>query len=170
MRPKTTKLIFFVPFTLISVAAAAVFSTAATDGLVERGRYLTIIGGCNDCHTPGYLEKSGAVPESVWLSGTPLGFQGPWGTTYPSNLRLVAASMSESQWLVHARAARRPPMPWFNVRAMSDADLQAIYGYLRSLGAGGEPAPAYVPPGEHVATPYIDFVPKNLPAVGRAAG
>ena len=23
---------------------------------VERGRYVTIIGGCNDCHTDGYLD------------------------------------------------------------------------------------------------------------------
>jgi mono/diheme cytochrome c family protein len=158
------------PFALIAVAAAAVLSAVATDELVQRGRYLTVIGGCNDCHTPGYLEKSGTVSEDVWLSGNRLGFQGPWGTTYPSNLRLVAASMSESQWLAHARAARRPPMPWFNIRKMSDADLRAIYAYLRGLGPGGEPAPAYVPPGEHVATPYIEFVPKNVPSAGRAAG
>ncbi len=124
-------------------AAGAVISAATQVRDVERGRYLSIIGGCNDCHTPGYLEKSGAVPESL---------------------------MSEAEWLTHARAARRPPMPWFNVRAMSDADLGALYAYLRSLGPGGEPAPAYVPPGEHVATPYIDFVPKNVPAERRAAG
>jgi hypothetical protein len=41
----------------------------------------------------------------------------------------------------------RPPMPWFNLRAMHDADLVAIHRYLRSLGPRGEPAPAYVPPG-----------------------
>jgi mono/diheme cytochrome c family protein len=149
-----------------SIAGGGVVVSAVThDRDVERGRYLSIIGGCNDCHTAGYLEKSGVVPENVWLSGSPVGFQGPWGTTYASNLRLVAASMSEAQWLAHARAARRPPMPWFNLRTMSDTDLRALYAYLRSLGPGGEPAPAYVPPGEHVATPYIDFVPKNLPAV-----
>jgi len=37
---------------------------------------------------------------------------------------------------------------------------------LRSLGPAGASAPAYVPPGENVATPYIDFVPKNLPPAG----
>jgi mono/diheme cytochrome c family protein len=165
MQPTRTSLVFVVPV-LVLAAGGAVISATTHDRGVERGRYLSIIGGCNDCHTPGYLEKSGAVPESLWLSGSPVGFQGPWGTTYPSNLRLVAASMSEAQWLTHARAARRPPMPWFNIRTMSDADLSAIYEYLRSLGAGGEPAPAYAPPGEHVATPYIDFVPKNLLPAG----
>ena len=165
MQPTRTSLVFVAPV-LALAAGGAVISATTHDRGVERGRYLSIIGGCNDCHTPGYLEKSGAVPESLWLSGSPVGFQGPWGTTYPSNLRLVAASMSEAQWLTHARAARRPPMPWFNIRTMSDADLSAIYEYLRSLGAGGEPAPAYAPPGEHVATPYIDFVPKNLLPAG----
>jgi hypothetical protein len=48
---------------------------------------------------------------------------------------------------------------------MSDADLRAIYRYVRSLDVKGPPAPAYVPPGGKVATPYFDFTPKNLPAV-----
>ena len=39
------------------------------------------IGGCNDCHTGGYLEKTGAVPERERLTGDTLGWQGPWGTT-----------------------------------------------------------------------------------------
>ena len=55
---------------------------------VERGRYLAIIGGCNDCHTDGYLQAEGDVPEDRWLLGSPVGWRGPWGTTYPPNLRL----------------------------------------------------------------------------------
>jgi len=165
MQSRRLRLVFVLPV-LALAAGGAVISATTHERDLERGRYLSIIGGCNDCHTPGYLEKSGAVPESRWLSGSPVGFQGPWGTTYAANLRLVAASMSEAQWLTHARAARRPPMPWFNIRTMSDPDLGAIYAYLRSLGPGGAPAPAYLPPGENVATPYIDFVPKNLPPAG----
>jgi len=26
--------------------------------LVERGKYLAQIAGCNDCHTPGYMQNS----------------------------------------------------------------------------------------------------------------
>ena len=44
-----------------------------------------------------------------------------------------------------------------------DADLRAIYRYVRHLGAKGQPAPAYVPQGEKVTPPYFDFTPKNLP-------
>ena len=87
-----------------------------------------------------------------------LGWQGPWGTTYPPNLRLFFQSMSEQQWLKHARSFEtRPPMPWFNVHAMSGADLRAMYRYIRQLGPAGKPAPAYVPPGGKVMTPVIVF-------------
>jgi mono/diheme cytochrome c family protein len=128
-------------------------------GAVERGRYLVTIGGCNDCHTPGYMEKGPAVPESEWLTGMPVGFQGPWGTTYASNLRLVIGKQTEAEWIAHARKERLPPMPWFNLRAMTDDDLKAVYAYVRSLGAPGNPAPAYVAPGGKVNTPYFVFVP-----------
>jgi mono/diheme cytochrome c family protein len=136
---------------------------------LERGNYLVKTSGCNDCHTPGYPQSNGKTPESDWLTGNPVAFQGPWGATYPSNLRVQIQSMTESEWLVQARKERRPPMPWFNLAAMSDKDLKAIYQYIRSLGAKGQPAPDYVPPGQVVNTPYIEFVPKNLPQVAQAA-
>ncbi len=136
---------------------------------LERGRYLVTIGGCNDCHTPGYPEAAGQLTVGEWLTGSAVGFNGPWGTTYPANLRLIVQSMSETQWLKHARAATRPPMPWFNLRDTNDADLRAMYHFIRGLGARGEPAPAYVPPGQAINTPYIVFVPKNLPKQASAA-
>ena len=42
---------------------------AAAAESIQRGRYLVKIGGCNDCHTPGYLAKAGEVPEDRWLIG-----------------------------------------------------------------------------------------------------
>lgn len=136
--------------------------------VIEHGRYLVTVSGCNDCHTPGYMEHGGAVPESEWLTGSPVGFQGPWGTTYPANLRLVAQSIPREQWVEHARKSTRPPMPWFNLRNMTDGDLLAMYDFIRSLGPKGEPAPAFAPPGQQVATPYFEFVPKNLPKQAQA--
>ena len=134
-------------------------ASAAEPAQLARGKYLVTIGGCNDCHTPGYMEKGPAVPENQWLTGVPVGFQGPWGTTYPANLRLVVKDMTEAQWVQHARQERMPPMPWFNLARMTDADLKAVYAYIRSLGAPGERAPAYVAPGGKVNTPYFVFVP-----------
>lgn len=130
---------------------------------IRHGRYLVQTSGCNDCHTPGYMQQDGKVPESEWLTGDAMGWQGPWGTTYPANLRQLVQQMDEKTWLARARQPMRPPMPSPSLRAMSDADLKAIYRYVRSLGAKGQPAPAYVPPGGKVATPFLDLNPKNLP-------
>lgn len=125
---------------------------------IERGRYLVRIGGCNDCHTAGYGMSGGKVPEAQWLTGDKLGFRGPWGTTYPSNLRLAMGKLTEQEWVKLAKTAEyRPPMPWFNLHAMTEQDLRAMYRFVRSLGPGGEPAPAYVPPGQPPAGPYVSF-------------
>ena len=140
-------------------------ATGADEKMIERGQYLVSTSGCNDCHTPGYPQAGGKVPQSKWLSGNPVGFQGPWGTTYPANLRLTMRGLTEAQWLKKARSPMRPPMPWFSLRDMKDADLLAIYHFIRQLGPTGQPAPAYAPPGVVVKTPYIDFVPKNLQSV-----
>lgn len=44
---------------LISPLASA--GEPANKSTLERGRYLVTIGGCNDCHTPGYPEAAGQV-------------------------------------------------------------------------------------------------------------
>jgi mono/diheme cytochrome c family protein len=145
------------------IAAVAHAETSSPSGssvpaLVERGRYLVRIAGCNDCHTARYAETGGAVPEAEWLTGNALGWHGPWGTTYAINLRVHMNAMSEQQWLASARSLRsRPPMPWFALRDMTDEDLRAIYQFVRSLGARGEPAPAYVAPDRVPPMPYVQF-------------
>jgi mono/diheme cytochrome c family protein len=137
-----------------STAASATEGRAAANH-VERGRYLVKTTGCNDCHTPGYIESAGRLEESRWLVGNSLGWQGPWGTTYPSNLRLLTQDLTADQWLQVARRQTRPPMPWFALRDMTDADLLAIYHFTRSLGPAGTAAPAFVPPGKAAQTPIV---------------
>jgi hypothetical protein len=56
-----------------------------------------------------------------------------------------------------ARSELRPPMPWFNVRDMSDGDVRAIYRYLKSLGPAGSPTPDYVPPDKEPKPPFVQF-------------
>lgn len=128
---------------------------------VEAGRYLVRIGGCNDCHTEGYMESNGAKPaESEWLQGSSVGFSGPWGVSYPANLRLRFQAMSEEEFLTLAHEGKgRPPMPWPSLMAMSDQDLKAIYAYVRSLGPKGKMVPAALSPGQKPDTPYVVFAP-----------
>src|SRR5690606_4954566 len=140
-----------------SLATVASADERPTDA-VALGRYLVQTAGCNDCHTPGYGMSAGKVPEAAWLTGDRLGWQGPWGTTYPTNLRLHFAKLTQEQWLAYARNGEsRPPMPWFNLRVMSEGELVAIYRYIKSAGPAGEPAPSYVPPGGKVAGPVVAF-------------
>jgi mono/diheme cytochrome c family protein len=160
--------------TLVVASVGLLFSgpSSAADikadkATVERGRYLVRIGGCNDCHTPGYAETAGNVPESAWLMGAPVGFQGAWGTSYAANLRLTVNGLTEDQWVTLARVPRRPPMPWFNLRDMSDQDLRAMYSYIRELGPKGERAPAAAAPGVAVKTPVIVFEPRMETAASR---
>lgn len=147
---------------LFAAACTGLASASQTDD-IRHGRYLIQISGCNDCHTAGYMQTDGKVAEADWLTGDAMGWQGPWGTTYASNLRLLVHAIDESAWLARARLPMRPPMPAPSLRAMRDDDLKAIYRYIKSLGPRGAAAPAYVPPGGKVATPYLDLNPKSLP-------
>lgn len=150
--------IALVAFALCAQSALAQAPKKADMKSVERGRYLVKIAGCNDCHTAGYALSGGKVPEKQWLTGDQLGWRGPWGTTYPSNLRLYMDKVSEAEWLKIAKTAQfRPPMPWFALHDMRTQDLRDIYRFVRYLGPDGEQAPSYVPPGQEPKGPVIVF-------------
>ena len=115
---------------------------------VEKGRFLVKKLGCNDCHTPGYLQSKGNIPENKWLTGDTIGWRGPLGTSYGSNLRLLIDAFKEEEWIEMAKTLKsRPPMPHPILNAMNKEDLQAIYWFIRYLGPSGKPAPAFEPHG-----------------------
>ena len=151
--------------TATETAAAKPAGLSSEAELLARGEYLVRIAGCNDCHTPAYAERGGEVPKEEWLVGSPLGFNGPWGTTYASNLRMKAAEMDEAGWMKYTAELRtRPIMPDFAVRAMTEEDRRAIFHFIRSLGPAGQPAPAYLPPGQTPPAPYMTLVLPAAPA------
>jgi mono/diheme cytochrome c family protein len=142
-----------------AVNGTSVRQAAAPNAQIERGRYIVEIGGCNDCHTPGYAEAGGKAAETDRLKGDRLGFRGPWGTTYPTNLRLSISKLTEAQWLTYSKNLNtRPPMPWFNVRAMTDEDLKAVYAYIKQLPGGlGTAAPTFLTPDKAPQQPFIQW-------------
>ena len=163
-RPSFRSLFAASAVALAAAAAPAAAQTPKTTAFkadpqqVERGRYLVKVAGCNDCHTAGYAMSAGKVPESQWLTGDKLGWKGPWGTTYPANLRLYMSPLSEAAWVSNAKSLKtRPPMPWFALHDMTERDLKAIYHYVKWLGPAGDSAPAYVPPGKEPRTPVVQF-------------
>ena len=144
----------------VADTSAGPYVVAATP--VDAGRYLAIVSGCNDCHTPGWLETGGKVTEDDWFTGSSLGWRGPWGTTYANNLRLSVQHLTEDDWVdyMHLRTDS-PPMPWMNVNQMSEKDARAIYQYIASLGPKGADVPAALPPGAEPATPFILLEPQT---------
>ena len=144
--------------------ALCISNAAAGDVSVEEGHRIAIVGGCHDCHTEGFAISGGQLDPENALRGSAVGYRGPWGTTYAANLRLTLAGMSEDEFVTYGQSFRtRPPMPWFNVHAMREAELRSFYRYVRSLGEPGVPAPQYVEPGVMPITPFIVFVPQ-MPA------
>lgn len=144
------------PATLSPVEA-----TAGKGSLAERGRYLVRTSGCNDCHTPRFPELGEKVPESEWLTGVPVGWRGPWGTSYASNLRRHLEGYSDATtWIAMVKSRQGlPPMPWSSLHAMTEDDLRAVHSYIRSLGVAGEVMPGPVPPDQTPGTPYLNLEP-----------
>lgn len=131
---------------------------------IEAGKYLVTIAGCNDCHTDGYLMTGGLVPEEDWLTGSAIGWRGPWGTTYPTNLRLRTQEWDEETWVKTLKNRKDlPPMPWMNVNKMSEEDMRSIYAYIKSLGPKGEHVPLAVAPDVEPETPFLSLFPQNMP-------
>ena len=143
-------------FLCLAIAAAAALAALAAatplpqepakqgpDGsLIERGRYLATAGNCVSCHTrPGGAPFSGGVA-----------FHTPFGTLYSTNITPDKNS-GIGKWteedLRHAmqegidREGRHlfPAFPYTYFTKIYDADIAAIYAYLRSL-----PPTNYVPP------------------------
>jgi mono/diheme cytochrome c family protein len=94
-----------------STRAAAPAPAVDRAAQVERGRYLVMVGGCNDCHTPWVVGPEGPHPDETRLlsghpqdvvvdaapamagepwgwaaAGTNTAFAGPWGVSFTANL------------------------------------------------------------------------------------
>jgi cytochrome c553 len=142
----------------VAVAAITVTSTAIANVRTQdakpsvqasspeaAGEYLMTVASCHDCHTAGWVEKKGNVPREDQLTGNPVGYYGPWGTTYGKNLRQVVVSHTEDEWVDILRTADHGqgnlPMPWHDASKFSEQDLRALYKYAKSLG----PKPVRLP-------------------------
>jgi mono/diheme cytochrome c family protein len=159
-------------------AAALSSSDAAgrSDRQVKRGQYLVELGGCFDCHTPGYF--LGKPDMARFLGGSDVGFYIPHaGTFYGPNLtpdkETGLGNWSAAQIVAALQTGKRPDgrllapvMPWRALAKLTKTDAYAIAAYLKTLPAvsnkvpgpfGPDQAPSsfalkVVPPGE-VLTP-----------------
>jgi mono/diheme cytochrome c family protein len=152
-------------------------AVAAKEDPLVRGKRLVYTSGCVDCHTPGSLY---GMPDTTrLLSGSELGWQGPWGVSFPRNLTPDStglAAWSEDDIVKALRTGTRPngtvllpPMPWPSYAWLTDDDAHAIAAYLKSLPPVKYMMPAVVPPGQKFKGSMLVFPPppawdaQNLP-------
>jgi mono/diheme cytochrome c family protein len=147
--------------------------TATTDSTaamtpVQRGAYLVTVAGCHDCHTPGTFY--GAPDMSRQLSGSGLGWQGPWGVSYARNLTPDQAtglgSWTDEEILNALQKGVKkdgspmaPPMPWPDFAHLTHSDALAIVAYLRSIPPVAHQVPPRLPPGGHASGSIITLPP-----------
>ena len=140
------------------LATAQVVSAHAADPRLERGKYLVEIGGCSDCHTPGYF--LGHPDMTRYLGGSDVGFAIPGhGVFVPPNLtpdkETGLGTWTEAQVVTAFTTGVRPDgrilvpsMPWRGYSHLTKSDAQAIAAYLKSLPAISNKVPGPFGPNE----------------------
>ncbi|MEZ5923302.1 MAG: cytochrome c [Hyphomicrobiaceae bacterium] len=142
----------------MAVATSTLGSFAFADEKVERGKYLVNIGGCFDCHTPGYF--FGKPDMGRYLGGSEVGFEIPgMGVFYAPNLTPDAetglGSWTDEQIIAAFQTGVRPDgrqlapiMPWQALAKLTKEDAEAIAAYLKSLPAVSNKVPGPFGPDE----------------------
>jgi len=159
------------------VAIAMLFANADASAQTEeiaRGKYLANLGGCNDCHTPGYF--FGKPDMERYLGGSEVGFDIPdLGVFHGPNLtpdkETGLGTWTRAQIVTSLKTGVRPDgrilapiMPWRAFATMTSNDLTAIAAYLQSLKPVENKVPGPFGPKE---TP-TSFVMKIVPPPGGA--
>jgi mono/diheme cytochrome c family protein len=137
---------------------------------IERGKYLVTLGGCNDCHTPGYF--FGKPDTTRYLGGSEVGFEIPGlGVFYGPNLTpdqdTGLGRWSTEEIATAITKGRRPDgrelapiMPWHAYANLTRQDVLAITNFLKSLPSVKNKVPGPFGPSEKPTS----FVMKIVPA------
>jgi mono/diheme cytochrome c family protein len=158
---------------MLVVAGLLVRSPAARadDEPVARGKYLTRIAGCNDCHTPGHF-TGGEDPKRT-LAGSDVGLQGPDGTVVVGRNLTPDNETGLGRWTVPQIATAitsgvrpdgrvlSPMMPWPAFHNLSAADATAIALYLKSLPPVRHNVPGPFRANQQVPVPRFTILPPD---------
>jgi mono/diheme cytochrome c family protein len=151
------------------VFAWAHFAPALAQSPVERGKYLASIGGCNDCHTPGYF--LGKPDFSRAMGGSEVGFEIPGlGVFHGPNLtpdkETGLGDWTAEQIVAALTKGERPDgrelapiMPWRAFANLTREDAFAIAAYLKSLPPVKNKVPGPFGPTEAPTSFVMKIVP-----------
>lgn len=156
-------------FIALLLAATLSGTAKADEAQIERGRYLTQIAGCSDCHTPGHF--LGNPDMTRFLGGSDVGFEVPGvGIVYGPNLtpddETGLGTWTANQVVDAIRTGMTPEgrglvpvMPWPNLATLNDEDANAIAAFLQSLDPVSNNVPGPVPEGEPAPSLVMKVVP-----------
>lgn len=152
----------------IAVAAVAAVAGATTllpsaraESPVERGAYLVVVAGCNDCHTPGFF--FGKPDKDKFLGGSDVGFEIPGlgvfnGRNITPDKETGLGAWTDEQIAAAITTGKRPDgrqlAPIMNYAAfthMTKEDVAAVVAYLRSVPPVHNKVPGPFKPGEKVS-------------------
>lgn len=151
----------------------------AQDAQVKRGEYLVNLGGCNDCHTPGYF--FGKPDPARFLGGSEVGFEIPTlGVFHGPNLtpdKETGLGTWSTQDIVTAITRGRRPdgrvlapiMPWHAFAKLTDQDVRAIAAFLKSVPPVRNKVPGPFGPGETPTSFVMKIAPPPAATVGAAS-
>jgi mono/diheme cytochrome c family protein len=160
-----------VGFALWTASGVALLLSAAMadDAQITRGEYLVTIGGCNDCHTPGYF--FGKPDMSRFLGGSDVGFEIPGvgvvvGPNITPDKETGIGSWSLEQIVTAIQTGQRPDgrvlapiMPWHAFAQLTADDAMAIAAFLQNAKSVKNNVPDPVKPGEKVSTFMFRILP-----------
>jgi mono/diheme cytochrome c family protein len=156
-------------FSCLAVIFAGATAASAQNAEIKRGQYLVSLGGCNDCHTPGYF--LGKPDTARFLGGSDVGFEIPnLGTFYGPNLtpdrETGLGKWSAAEIVKAIKKGERPDgrilapvMPWHAFANLTDADARAITAFLKSLPPVSNKVPGPFGPGEKPTSFVMKVVP-----------
>jgi mono/diheme cytochrome c family protein len=150
---------------LIGAAAAAVVAAvllpkAHADPAVDRGKYLVVLAGCNDCHTPGFF--LGKPDMARYLGGSDVGFEIPGlgvfnGRNITPDKETGIGAWSDEQIATAITTGKRPDgrqlapiMNYASFSYLTKDDVAAIIAYLRSIPPVNNKVPGPFKVGETV--------------------
>jgi len=156
-------------FLTATMVALSSFGAVADEAQVKRGEYLVTIGGCNDCHTPGYF--FGKPDMSRFLGGSDVGieiaglgvFVGPNIT--PDKETGIGSWTAEDIVAAIQTGVRpdgrtlAPIMPWHALAHLTANDALAITAFLQSIKPVSNQVPGPFGPGEKVSTFMFRIMP-----------
>ena len=154
---------------LLAASMFMLSPAAADDAQVKRGEYLVNLGGCNDCHTPGYF--LGKPDMARFLGGSDVGFEIPGlgvfiGRNITPDKETGIGSWTAEQIRTALQHGVRPDgralapiMPAPSFANLTDDDAMAIVAYLQSLKPVSNQVPGPFGPGEKVPSLMFRILP-----------